>query len=203
MRNDEEQTILHIFGYNGHDAHADNGEGAEPRVRQRHETGGPRGGYGQPYLRADGEGGKGATRKGQHTICGTEQRVRVSATGVQDSKATAEIQPTGLQREEGAADSQGGEPYHHRDIRISADAAQQEGEGPAHEARGGMYQEGIHAEDEEADADAGKAAHKTGIQRVQLVVVPAGKGIPRSDKGRILSGFRMDIRCEPHEEIRP
>ena len=70
-----------------------------------------------------------------------------------------------------------------------------------HEARGGMYQEGIHAEDEEADADAGKAAHKTGIQRVQLVVVPAGEGIPRSDKGWILSGFRMDIRCEPHEEI--
>ena len=67
-RNDE---IVHDIAVCGPGA-AVAGSGAES------DGGGGAGRDGFADVRADGEGGKGATRRRQHTVYGDEQRIRVS-----------------------------------------------------------------------------------------------------------------------------
>ena len=53
------------------------------------------------------------------------------------------------------------------------------------------------------DLPTGQAAHKARLPRVQLLLLSAHQGIPRSYPRRFLPGICLDLRRKPHQKIRP
>lgn len=92
---------------------------------------------------ADGEGGTDGGRRRLDPVYGDVERLRLSGADVQEPPAATGLPQAGEEREEDAAPGQGGAPDADRDGGVPGDAAYEEGEGGAHEARRGGHREGI------------------------------------------------------------